>query len=149
MFAAMKYLALLAMLAACGSKAAPATTTTQAAAALPDLPFNQLDHDQRIEFMKQKVMPAMAPIFKQHDPQKFAEITCKTCHGKQAADGHFDMPSTDTPKLNFQDMSKYKQADLEWMKNEVKPAMAKLLSRPEYSPENPKGFGCLNCHTSE
>jgi hypothetical protein len=151
-----RYLASIVFLAACGSKAAPTTTTptgdtggTAAVATLPDVPFEQLDHDQRIEFMKQKVMPAMQPIFQNHDAKKYAEFSCKTCHGEQAAHGHFDMPNADLPKLNFGDTSKYDKDDLEWMGNEVKPAMAKLLSLPEFTPENPKGFGCLHCHTQE
>jgi hypothetical protein len=54
--------AVVILAAACGSKS-PSTTTTPkeggggAAVALPDLAFDKLDHDQRIEFMKQKVMP--------------------------------------------------------------------------------------------
>ena len=152
--AAMKHLAILLVLAACGSKA-PATSTVStpgggsAAATLPDVPFDQLDHDQRAEFMKQKVMPAMQPIFQNHDATKFAEFSCKTCHGAQAAQGHFDMPNPELPKLNFKDMSKWKPADLEWMGKEVKPAMAKLLSLPEYSQDKPSGFGCPACHTTE
>ncbi|NVB84381.1 MAG: hypothetical protein HOV81_38760 [Kofleriaceae bacterium] len=152
-----RYLASIVFLAACGSKAAPTTTTpptgetggSAAVATLPDVPFEQLDQDQRVEFMKQKVMPAMKPIFQNHDATKYAEFSCKTCHGEQAAQGHFDMPNADLPKLNFGDMSKYKKEDLEWMGKEVKPAMAKLLSLPEFTPENPKGFGCLHCHTQE
>ena len=151
------FLVSIFFLAACGSKAAPTTTTpspsgetggTAAVATLPDVAFEQLDHDQRIEFMKQKVMPAMKPIFQNHDATKYAEFSCKTCHGEQAAQGHFDMPNPDLPKLDFNDMSKWKKEDLEWMGKEVKPTMAKLLSLPEYTPENPKGFGCTACHTS-
>ena len=144
----MKYFALILCLAACGSKPAPTTTTTtqSTATTLPDVPFDELDHDQRAEFMKQKVGPAMAEIFQKHDAHEFAEFGCKTCHGSQAEQGHFDMPSADLPKLNFKDMSQYKPEDLEWMKNEVKPTMAKLLGEPEYSEENPEGFGCTHCH---
>lgn len=150
-----KLAALVLFAAACGSsKPAETTTTTPvtekpAEVVLPDVAFDQLDHDQKIEFMKHKVVPTMAPIFKNHDPQEFAEFGCVTCHGKQAKDGHFDMPSTDLPKLNFKDMSKFKKEDLEWMGKEVKPAMAKLLGEAEYTPENPTGFGCQDCHVVE
>jgi hypothetical protein len=149
-----KYIACLVMLAACGgSKSPPSASTTTptdqpAQVVLPDVPFDKLEHEQRIEFMKQKVMPAMEPIFKNHDAKKFAEFGCVTCHGKQALEGHFDMPSTELPKLDFKDMSKWKKEDLEWMSEEVKPAMARLLSEPEFTPENPTGFGCQNCHTT-
>lgn len=147
--AAMRHLVLILCLAACGSKSTPATSPQTTATALPDVPFDELDHDQRAEFMKQKVMPAMESIFKNHDGEEFAEFGCKTCHGKQAEQGHFDMPSPDLPKLNQNDMSKFKPEDIEWMSKEVKPAMAKLLGRPEYSEENPKGFGCAGCHIVE
>ena len=158
MLRAMKLLALLASLvvaAACGSKA-PATTTTtgggdtgSATPVLPDVPFEKLDHDQQIQFMKEKVVPTMAPLFKDHDATKFAEFGCKTCHGQGAEKGEFDMPNPNLPKLNFADMSKHKKEDLEWMGKVIKPTMAKLLGEAEYSPENPKGFGCVRCHTAE
>ncbi len=149
----MKRLAFVLIVAACGGSSSTKPTTPPApepaVAVLPDVPFEDLDHDQRAEFMKQKVMPAMEPIFKNHDAERYAEFSCKTCHGKQAEQGHFDMPSEDLPKLDFKDMSKWEKEDLEWMSKEVKPAMAKLLSLPEYTPETPTGFGCNNCHTTQ
>jgi hypothetical protein len=151
----MKLLPILLLAAACGSKAAPATTTPATEDKTVTLPegvaFEQLDQDQRIEFMKQKVVPAMQPIFQNHDAKKFAEFGCKTCHGEQAAEGHFDMPNPALPKLNFKDpsaMAKFSKQDMEWMAKEVKPTMAKLLSQPEFTPENPTGFGCTGCHTT-
>jgi mono/diheme cytochrome c family protein len=135
---------------ACGSKSTTTSPALEPAkAVLPDVPFADLDHAQKIEFMKQKVLPAMESIFKNHDPQKFGEFGCQTCHGAQAAKGKFDMPSVDLPALDFEDLSKFKQEDLEWMAQRVKPAMAKLLSRPELVPENLTGFGCQNCHIIE
>jgi hypothetical protein len=158
----MKYLPLVFLIAACGSKspapsepepAALVTTPPKESAPppLPDKPFEELDQDQRAQFMKEKVMPAMEPIFKNHDPKKFAEFGCATCHGEQAKQGHFDMPNPGLPKLDFANkaaMAKFEKADMEWMAKEVKPTMAKLLSEPEMTAENPKGFGCLHCHTA-
>lgn len=153
----MKRLAVLASLllaAACGSKS-PATTTTggdpagTATAVLPDVPFDQLDHDQQIQFMKEKVVPTMEPLFKEHDATEFAEFGCKTCHGPGAEKGEFEMPNPELPKLNFADMSKHDPKDLEWMGKVIKPTMAKLLQEPEYTPETPDGFGCVHCHTAE
>ena len=139
--------------AACGSKTPTTTTPTggdtgsgSATAALPDVPFDKLDHDQQIEFMKTKVVPAMEPLFKGHDATKYAEFGCKTCHGPGAEKGEFEMPNAGLPVLDFKDMSKFKKEDVEWMGKEIKPAMAKLLGEPEYTPENPTGFGCGGCH---
>jgi predicted small lipoprotein YifL len=142
----MRCLLLLAVLAACGGKS-PAPTPPAAPSALPDVAFDKLDQDQRIQFMKQKVMPAMKPLFEKHDAAKFADFGCVTCHGKQAKDGHFDMPNPELPKLDFGNMAKYKPEDLEWMKTDIMPAMAKVLQVEPYSPETQKGFGCLGCHT--
>ncbi len=146
----MRSLFVIAILAACGSKApAPSQPSAPAKAALPDVPFDKLDQDQRAEFMKQQVVPAMTPLFQAHDAKSFAEFGCQTCHGKGAKDGHFDMPNPELPKLDFSNMKKFKQEDLDWMKHDIMPNMAKLLSLEPYSPENPKGFGCLGCHTQE
>jgi cytochrome c551/c552 len=131
---------LLLAAAACGPKSAPAN------AVLPDVPFEQLDHDQKIQFMKESVVPTMAPLFQAHDGEKFADFGCKTCHGEAADRGHFHMPNDKLPKLNLADMSKYKQRDIDFMANEIKPTMAKLLREPEYSEAEPQGFGCLHCH---
>lgn len=144
-------------LAACGSKS-PSTNTTptgggSAAEApkgpLPDVPFDSLDHEQRIQFMKEKVMPTMAPLFKAHNAERYAEFGCETCHGAGVKEGKFDMPNDKLPKLFGPSMSTYKKEDLEWMGKEIKPTMAKLLQQPEYTEQNPKGLGCLECHTAE
>jgi cytochrome c553 len=140
--------------AACGSKTPAASTTpapsegsAAAEVVLPDVPFAQLDHAQQVAFMKQKVMPVMKPLFQNHDAKAFEKFGCSTCHGAQAKQGKFDMPNPGLPKLDFKDMSKFKKEDIEWMHNDVWPAMAKVLNAPMYSDTNPTGFGCLACHT--
>jgi hypothetical protein len=146
--------AIAVLAAACGSKTpsptAPGAGEGSAApvAALPDVAFEQLDHDQKIQFMKEKVMPVMGPLFQAHDAQGFADFSCKTCHGPGAEKGEFHMPYAGLPQLDFSDMSKFKKEDLEWMGKVIKPKMAELLKEPEYSPENPNGFGCMQCHTA-
>src|SRR5262245_3268483 len=75
---------------ACGSKPPEANEPKPAEAAtvvLPDVPFDKLDHEQKIAFMKQNVMPAMKPVFQNHDPKKFAEFRCTVCHGDGAKEG--------------------------------------------------------------
>jgi hypothetical protein len=137
---------------ACGPK--PAATKQDpdpkqvAQPTLPDVAFSELDLDQRAEFMKQMIVPAMAPLFRAHNATKYAEFGCPTCHGEGATDGDFDMPNEKLPVLDFADMSKFKPADIEWMKNKIKPAMAVLLREQEHTAEHPSGFGCLNCHTA-
>ena len=156
----MKTLALFAALlvAACGSKSSTQTTTpggggtgdgSAVAKPLPDVPFEQLDHEQKIQFMKEKVVPTMEPLFKKHDAEEFADFGCKTCHGEGAAKGEFHMPNAALPKLFGPNMDKFKKEDVEWMSKEIKPTMAALLKEPEMTKDNPNGFGCLHCHEAE
>jgi hypothetical protein len=138
--------------AACGSAAPAASTTPKtdqpaAEVTLPDVPFAQLDHAQQVAFMKQKVMPAMKPLFQNHNPKQFEKFGCSTCHGDQAHEGKFDMPNAKLPKLDFNDLSKFKKEDLEWMGKEIMPTMGQILNLPLHTKDNPTGFGCLACHT--
>jgi len=96
--------------------------------------------------MKQVVVPTMATLFQGHDPEKFADFGCKTCHSEAADRGHFHMPNDKLTKLKLADLSQFDQHDVDFMTNEVKPMMAKLLKEPLHSPEEPHGFGCLHCH---
>jgi hypothetical protein len=141
--------------AACGGKSSPQPKSPEPVAheALPDVPFDKLDPGQKAQFMKERVVPAMTPLFQGHDAKKFAQFGCETCHGKGVKDMHFDMPNKALPKLIVKELmagtSKFEKRDLEWMGKDVKPTMAKLLGRPEWTPENPKGFGCHACHQME
>lgn len=110
--------------------------------------FDKLTHDEKVAFMKQKVMPAMKPLFQKFDPKEFKNFTCKTCHGKDPAKAKYEMPTTDLPKLDFEAIKAGKEEPkmVEFMAKVVKPEMAKLLNEPEQSDTQPKGFGCLHCH---
>jgi hypothetical protein len=121
------------------------------AAAASDFDFDKLSHDDQVKFMKQKVMPTMKPLFQKFDPKHFAKFTCKTCHGKDPAKAKYKMPSKDLPKLDFDAIKAGKEDPkaVEFMSKTVKPEMARLLNEPEMTESQPKGFGCLDCHTLE
>jgi hypothetical protein len=110
--------------------------------------FDDLTHDQKMDFMKKQVVPTMKPMFVKFDPKEFANFGCKTCHGKDPAKAKYKMPSPDIDKLDFAALQAGKQNPkmAKWMGEVVKPEMAKLLGEEEYSDTNPKGFGCLHCH---
>ncbi len=111
--------------------------------------WDGMSPQQRGTFMKKTVLPAMAGVFLEFDGAEFANMNCKTCHGQGADDGTFKMPNPGLPQLcGDQIMSPDAEhaAITEFMKNEVRPTMATLLGKPEWSPEQPDGFGCFGCH---
>lgn len=119
------------------------------AVAAADFDFDKLSKDDKVKFMKQKVMPTMKPLFQTFDSKSFAKFTCKTCHGKDPPRTKYKMPSKDLPVLDFDAIKAGKEDPkiVEFMAKTVKPEMAKILGMPEMTETQPKGFGCLNCHT--
>ena len=122
------------MLAACGTP--PAPTAPAAEPVLPDVPFALLDRDQRAQFMKERVVPAMAPLFRAHDPARFADFGCVTCHGD---DPTYAMPNPALPGLHA-DRTQHDPRAVAWMTDTIRPAMARLLARD---------IDCLGCHVRQ
>ena len=163
-------LTLVTALAACGGPSAapashptstPDTATTATAdsdaepapTALPaDLAWPDMNDDQKAEYMRQKVLPNMESLFKEIDPEEFAQFTCDTCHGEGAEDkGELHMPNPQLPKLDpaggfAADKEKHPKMT-EAMMQRVVPTMAVLLNTQPYNPATQKGFGCFDCHT--
>jgi len=110
--------------------------------------FDKLTTEQKMEFMKTKVVPKMKPLFQAFDGKKYATFGCKSCHGKDPKATKYKMPNPELPKLDFAKLKAGKQAPkvAEFMGKTVKPEMAKLLQQPEMTETNMKGFGCLECH---
>jgi hypothetical protein len=132
--------------ATAGSGSGSADAGSGAAVKFDDLPTRE----DKVKFMKTKVMPAMKAAFQKFDPKEFANFTCKTCHGKDPQKSKYEMPNPELPKLDFEALKKGEDKDwVEFMENTVKPEMAKLLGEPEMTKDSPKGFGCLDCHTQK
>jgi hypothetical protein len=132
-----------ALFAGACAASAPAPVSTPSSS---ENSFTQLDLDHQIAFMKTVVVPTMKPVFQQHDPQKFGNFGCVTCHGEDASLGDFEMPNNKLPKLDFSDLNRYDTRDLDWMQHDVRPTMARLLGLPEA--DAPKdGLACFTCHT--
>ncbi|MGE5184894.1 MAG: hypothetical protein ACM31C_22655 [Acidobacteriota bacterium] len=110
--------------------------------------FDKLTHDQKMEFMKTKVVPVMKKEFQAFDAKRYANFGCKTCHGKDPKKTKYKMPNPELPKLDFAALKAGKQKPkvAEFMAKVVKPKMAEILQQPEMTETNPKGFGCLECH---
>ena len=122
------------LLVGCSTPPVHRVAIARATRVVPDVPFAELDHDQRARWMKEHVLPAMTPLFHQHDPEKFDKVGCKTCH----AENSWDMPNPELPHLDFTNLEGFERRDIEWMKTVILPAMKKQLRDPT--------LRCGRCH---
>ncbi len=131
----------------------PAAATT-AAAAGTTLAWKDMNHDQRLDFMKTTVLPKMKAEFAAYDSKRFGNITCGTCHGDGAKDGSFKMPNPKImPKIpndkdGFAKIMKDQPDAVKFMGGKVVPMMAQMLGEEPYDMKTGKGFGCHECHTA-
>jgi len=100
-------LSLVLPLVACDKTSEPESTapeTVDAAGASgtgepgsPDVPWEEKNHQQRMEFMGLVVYPSMKEAFAGFDGARFAEFKCQTCHGDDAKEVNYHMPNAVTP----------------------------------------------------
>lgn len=101
--------------------------------------------DAKGEYMYNCVVPVMKPIFQAHDPERFADFGCATCHGEDFGGGTYQMPALWA--LDWGDMGSWPEGYNDFMTTQVVPEMATLLGGAPYDPtSNPEGFGCNGCH---
>jgi hypothetical protein len=115
---------------------------------LPDVPFDQLTHEQKGQFMAERVLPEMRTMFQELDGERFAEFNCATCHGENAQAVDFHMPngiSPLRPDLMPRLFTSTNPMPV-FMRERVWPRMAELLQEPQFDQATGQGFSCFNCH---
>ncbi|KYF97645.1 hypothetical protein BE20_37805 [Sorangium cellulosum] len=121
--------------------------------------WKDMTFEERTAYMTTVVMPRMKEVFVAYDA-KYETFDCTTCHGDDAVERAYAMPSPAIAPLPASE-----EGFLEWvgdpehperqewtdfMFNEVVPAMADLLQVPRFDPTTMTGeFSCNNCHTLE
>jgi hypothetical protein len=128
-------------LAACGRSDSPN----------PKGPWKDMNHDERLAYMKKTVFPRMKAEFAAFDVKDFGEMNCATCHGDGAKDKTFKMPNPKLPKLpgseeGFKKLSEEHPDVTRFMMTKVVPLMASFLGEEPYDPKLHRGFGCFRCH---
>ena len=135
--------------ASASASAAPSTSASAAPTASAEGGWSDsMSKDQQAAYMKAKVVPAMGPVFKEHDGKKYAEFGCKTCHGPA-----YKVPKDFLPHLTFKD-GKIKEAAekpemAKFMMEKVTPAMVTAMGAKPFDPQTHTGFGCGGCHVVE
>jgi hypothetical protein len=124
---------------------ATATTPTAGGAAVA---WPQMNHEQKMEYMEHTVMPEMRRMFQEHDAQRFANFTCRTCHGANAREVNFHMPNGISPLNPAAIPGMFQSQDRMhvFMTQRLWPRMTELLGAQPYNPQTHQGFGCLGCH---
>jgi hypothetical protein len=131
--------------AACAAAPAPAPALAPPAAG----EWKTWSHDRKLAYMKANVLPHEQTYFHVYSPQRFREITCKTCHGPAADDGSYKMPNPAILQLTpgkILELEKTKPNAFNFMLKVIVPRTAELLGEPEWSHETMSGFGCFKCH---
>lgn len=113
-----------------------------------EIPFREKSYDEKLNIMGVKVFPELKKMFEEFDSKKYANFSCKTCHGE----GHdkYKMPGkivaldpNNIPKNDDKDarLAKYSK----FMREKVQPKVAELLGMKA----GPDGIGCFTCHAKK
>jgi len=117
---------------------------------LAEMAWADVPEDQRGRWMSEVVVPTMAPLFQEHDAERFADFGCATCHGEDAREVGFEMPNGLAP-LDPQQVGAMFQSEqpmAQFMVQTVWPQMTELLGEAPFDPETGEGFSCFNCHAT-
>ncbi len=146
-------LAALAIPPACGSRASQTVGDAQPAKiAGPPKPWDEMDHGEQADYMRDRVVPVMKPLFVAFDPTAYAEFGCKTCHGPDAREREFKMPNPHNDTLyptgsaeQLKTVADHPE-EVRFMFQKVVPAMQALLGLEDFDEVRGTGFSCYFCH---
>lgn len=117
-----------------------------------DVPWEQKNHQQRLEYMGLVVYPKMKELFQAYDPEYFGEFKCQTCHGEDMEAVDYEMPNSLialSAENTIEEAMSYDPETSKFMAEKVVPKMAELLGEDPVDPQEGSGFGCFACHQKE
>ncbi len=104
-------------------------------------PWDDLDIDQRLEFMRELFEPRMRDAFQDFDAELYADFKCETCHGADMEAAEYAMPNGLFPLDNRGrpiEPTYNSERVRGFMDDEVVPLAEDLLDQDE--------LGCFTCH---
>jgi len=116
----------------------------------PPRPWAEMSEDEREYYMVAAVLPIAAEDFRAHDAERYANITCATCHGDDGRERGFELPSRYLPRLPAPGSAEWaamtERPAYAFMAEVVTPTVRTQLGMPAYDPATGTGFGCFSCH---
>ena len=114
------------------------------------LTWAEMNLEQRKAHMKSEVLPRASAVFRTWRPERFDQVKCSLCHGKNAKTGNFKMPTAHLPRLSGELLLGPEFAqhpDTTRLKlDQLVPEMADALGLKPFSIVTRSGFGCYSCH---
>ena len=84
------------------------------------------------------VLPNMARTWREWKKTEWPEMTCRTCHGKDAETNDYEMPNPSLPPID--PARPPEKPATEFMRSRVVPEMMDMLHT------TPEHFSCNTCH---
>jgi hypothetical protein len=116
----------------------------------PPEPWADMTREEREYYMVAAVLPIAAEDFRAYDAERFANLTCASCHGDDGQERGYEMPSRYLPRLPAPGSSEWaamaERPAYRFMAEVVTPTVRTQLGMPEYDPATGEGFGCFSCH---
>jgi cytochrome c553 len=116
----------------------------------PPEPWAEMTHDEREYYMVAAILPIAAEDFRAHDAERYASLTCASCHGDDGREREYEMPSRYLPRLPAPGTPEWtsmtERPAYRFMSEVVTPTVRTQLGLAAYDPATGTGFGCFNCH---
>ena len=118
----------------------------------PPKPWAEMTSEEKGQYMSAEVLPYFRTLFREYDPETYANVNCATCHGANMNERNFAMPNPDILALHpsgtdeQRAMVEAHPRMVRFMFRHVVPAMRQMLDQPEFDEETGEGFSCYFCH---
>lgn len=111
----------------------------------PEQPWSEMSHEDKGTDMVMRFEPVFRVMFQGHDAEEFDHFGCPTCHGDDAEEVEYRMPSAHLPPVpmagtpEYQEMAEHEPEMTRFMEEDVTPAMQTMLGVGAT-------FTCQGCH---
>jgi hypothetical protein len=116
----------------------------------PPTPWENMSAEEREWYMVGVFLPIEGESFAHYDASRFSQFECENCHGENAREHHFAMPSSALPPLRAPGTPQWEQMThgpaYAFMHDTVVPECATMLGMQPAGDDQTGGFGCFNCH---